>query len=101
MDNNASMHSYIFIFLNLIFIFKNFSLAKKRCLPIKTYPLNTIAESDNITLFQNDPQQIVVGSTIILRCLNNYEFDPTSSGSLIIQCQNDGTWTPLPSCRRK
>lgn len=56
-------------------------------------------ESDNITFFQNDPQQIVVGSAITLRCIDNYEFDPTSSDSLQIQCQNDGSWTAMPSCR--
>jgi hypothetical protein len=88
-------------FLIWFLSFKNFSLAKKRCLPIKIYPLNSIAESDNITLYQNDPQQIIVGSTIILRCMDKYEFDPTSNGSLIIQCQNDGSWTPMPSCRCK
>jgi hypothetical protein len=68
---------------------------------MKAYPVNTIIDSENITLFRNDPQQIVVGSTITLRCMENYEFDPTSIGSLILQCENDGSWTPMPSCRCK
>ncbi|CAF0876222.1 unnamed protein product [Rotaria sordida] len=74
-------------------------IAEKQCSPINIYPLNTQIESHNITLFQNDPQQIVVGSMITLRCVDNYEFDSTSNGSLIIQCQNDGTWTSMASCR--
>ncbi|CAF3978899.1 unnamed protein product [Rotaria sp. Silwood2] len=74
-------------------------IPEKRCSPINIYPFNTQIESNNITHFQDDPQQIVVGSTITLRCTDNYEFDPTSNGSLIIQCQNDGTWTSMPSCR--
>jgi len=57
--------------------------------------------SDNITLFQNDPQQIIAGSSVELRCADNYELDPTSFGSLVIQCQNDGTWTSLPQCKCK
>ena len=76
-------------------------LAKKRCSPIETYPVNTMIESDNITFFQNDPQQIVVGSMITLRCIDNYEFDPTLDGSLRILCQNDGSWTAMPTCRCK
>ncbi|CAM4935155.1 unnamed protein product [Rotaria socialis] len=71
----------------------------KHCSPIDNYPSNTIIESNNPTLFQNDPQQIVVGSTITLRCMDNYEFDSNSKGSLTIQCQNDGTWTAMPSCK--
>lgn len=63
--------------------------------------MNTQIESEDITLFQNDPQQIIFDSTITLRCIDNYEFDPTSSGSLVIHCQSDGSWTPMPSCRGK
>ncbi|CAF0734799.1 unnamed protein product [Adineta steineri] len=74
-------------------------IPKRRCSPIKSYPLNTVVGLTNISFFQNDPQQIVVGSTVTLRCIDNYEFDPTSNGSLIIQCQNDGTWTTMPRCR--
>ena len=59
--------------------------------------MNTIIESNNITSFQNDPQQIIVGSMVTLRCKDNYE----SNGSLRIQCQNDGSWTPMPSCKCK
>ena len=91
-----------FVNFRIFFLIEtNFSLAKKRCSPIQAYPLNTEIESENITLFQNDPQQIVVGSTAILRCMDNYELDPTSSGSLIVQCQSDGSWTTMPTCRCK
>ncbi|CAF4898898.1 unnamed protein product, partial [Rotaria socialis] len=31
--------------------------------------------------------------------MDNYEFDSNSKGSLTIQCQNDGTWTAMPSCK--
>ncbi|UJR36530.1 hypothetical protein I4U23_029251 [Adineta vaga] len=74
-------------------------IPKKRCAPIKSYPKNTIIESNNVAYFQNDPQQIIVGSTIVLRCMDYYEFDSTSGGSLHIECQNDGSWTPMPSCK--
>lgn len=89
------------MFSSLEFDLQDFSLVKKRCSPIQTYPLNTVIESDNTTFFQNDEQQIIAGSTIILRCIDNYEYDPTSHGSLIIQCQNDGSWTSMPNCRCK
>lgn len=58
-------------------------------------------ESSNIAYFQNDPRQIIVGSTITLRCMDNFELDPDSTGSLTVQCQNGGIWTPMPSCRCK
>ncbi|CAF0941224.1 unnamed protein product [Adineta ricciae] len=74
-------------------------IPKRRCPPIQTYPRNTIVVSDNITYFQNDPQQIIAGSTVTIRCQDKYELDPASEGSLTIQCQNEGSWTPMPSCR--
>lgn len=90
-----------FVGLDRVLIASLFSdlLAKKRCLPIRTYPLHTVVESQNITVFQNDPNQIIVGSTVILRCEENYQFETTSNHSLLLHCRTDGTWTPMLSCR--
>ena len=60
-----------------------------------------MVESSNVTFFGNNHQQILVGSTITLRCIENYEFESSSNKTYIIQCQNDGSWTSMPSCRRK
>lgn len=89
------------IFQYLFKHYKTSSLAEQRCSPIDDYPSNSMIESSNIKLFQNDPQQIIVGSTVTLRCEDNYEFDTNSKGSFTVRCQNDGTWTAMPSCKCK
>ena len=76
-----------------------FFSAKKRCKPMKLFPSNAVLKTENLLLFHNDPEEILVGSTMTFECLANYAFDTTSNTTSTIRCQNDGTWATIGHCR--
>lgn len=63
------------------------------------HPSNAVKTTENLLLFHNDPQEIIVGSTMSFQCIENYAFENTSNTTLTIHCQNDGTWTSIVNCR--
>jgi hypothetical protein len=93
---NAYVTAYHYIFHLLIRIVFQ---AKRRCPPLRILPEHSFVLSEQILLFQNDPQQIIVGSRITVSCMDNYRFETTRNLSVAIYCQNDGTWGPIVNCQ--
>lgn len=74
-------------------------VAKNTCPSIDEYPPNSIVIKEYLIPSNNDLRYVQTGSSIYLRCQENFQFERSKNQTLIIQCLPGGAWTPMESCK--